>query len=33
LNAKPELHPSPFFLFKKNIGQYFKHLFKWRLRY
>ncbi len=28
LNAKPELHPSSFFLFKKNIGQYFKHLFK-----
>ena len=28
LNAKPHLHPSSFFLFKKNIGQYFKHLFK-----
>lgn len=28
LNAKKELHPSSFFLFKKNLGQYFKHLFK-----
>src|SRR5690554_322456 len=28
LNAKSNLHPSPFFLFKKNLGQYFKHLFK-----
>jgi hypothetical protein len=28
LNTKKELHPSSFFLFKKNLGQYFKHLFK-----
>lgn len=28
LNAKSNLHPSSFFLFKKNLGQYFKHLFK-----
>lgn len=28
LNAKTHLHPSAFFLFKKNLGQYFKHLFK-----
>ncbi len=28
LNVKPELHPSKSFLFKKNFGQYFKHLFK-----
>ena len=28
LNEKPELHPSPWYLFRKNFGQYFKHLFK-----
>lgn len=28
LNSNQKLHPSPFFLFKKNLGQYFKHLFK-----
>jgi hypothetical protein len=28
LNNKPELHPTSWFLFKKNLGQYFKHLFK-----
>jgi hypothetical protein len=28
LNAKPELHPTPWYLFRKNLGQYFKHLFK-----
>lgn len=28
LNAKPELHPTAWFLFHKNLGQYFKHLFK-----
>lgn len=28
LNGKPELHPSQWFLFRKNLGQYFKHLFK-----
>ena len=28
LNAKTELHPSTWFLFRKNMGQYFKHLFK-----
>jgi hypothetical protein len=28
LNQKKELHPSSWFLFHKNLGQYFKHLFK-----
>ena len=28
LNQKPELHPTPWYLFRKNLGQYFKHLFK-----
>lgn len=28
LNNRPDLHPSSWFLFRKNIGQYFKHLFK-----
>ncbi|WP_347372842.1 hypothetical protein [Aequorivita sp. Q41] len=28
LNKNPKLHPSAIFLFKKNFGQYFKHLFK-----
>ncbi len=28
LNAKPELHPTAWFLIHKNLGQYFKHLFK-----
>lgn len=28
LNQKLELHPTPWYLFRKNLGQYFKHLFK-----
>ncbi len=28
INNNPELHPTTWFLFKKNLGQYFKHLFK-----
>lgn len=28
LNEKQELHPTPWYLFRKNVGQYFKHLFK-----
>lgn len=28
LNDKPELHPTSRFLFKKNLGQYFKHILK-----
>src|SRR5690554_249723 len=28
INNIPEMHPTSWFLFRKNLGQYFKHLFK-----
>lgn len=28
LNANPDLHRSSWFIFRKNFGQYFKHLFR-----